>query len=62
MTIEVKRDGQWVNVKPEDLTTDELCWSLDAIQIAPDSFLSPQEIDEGYAALTEAVRRLQSTK
>lgn len=62
MTIEVKRDGKCVQVNPENLTIDELCWALDMIQIEPDSFLSQKEIDEGYAALTEAVRRLQATK
>lgn len=62
MTIEVERDDKWVQVNPEDLTTDELCWALDMIQIFPDSFLSQKEIDEGYTALKEAVRRLQATK
>ena len=62
MTIEVERDGKWVQVNPEDLTTDELCWALDMIQISPDSFLSQKEIDEGYAAIVEAERRLQAIK
>ena len=62
MTIEVEREGEWVNVKPEDLTTDELCWRLDMIQISPDEFISQKEIDEGYTVIQEAVRRLQEAK
>ena len=62
MTIEVERGGQWVHLNPEALTIDELCWCLDAIQIEPDEFLSQKEINEGYAAIAEAVRRLQDMK
>ena len=62
MTIEVERNGQWLQLNPEDLTTDELCWCLDAIQIQPDEFLSQKEVNEGYAAIVEAVRRLQGGK
>ena len=62
MTIEVERNGQWLQLNPEDLTTDELCWCLDAIQIESEEFLSQKEIDEGYAAIVEAVRRLQEGK
>lgn len=60
--IEVKREGKWVKVIPKDLTADELCKALMRIQIDSDEFLSPQEIAEGYAAINEAAKRLQSTK
>lgn len=58
MTIEVRRNGKWVNVNPKELTNLELCECLSNIQIDSDEFLSEQEIDEGYAAINEAIRRL----
>ena len=58
MTIEVERNGKWVNVNPNELTNLELCECLSNIQIESDEFLSKQEIDEGYAAINEAIRRL----
>ena len=57
--IEVQRDGQWVQVNPEELTTEELCEKLTYIQIEPDEFLSPKEIAEGYDSIREAIRRLE---
>ena len=60
MTIEVQRNDEWVNVKPEELTNEELCDCLSNIQIDSDEFLSQQEIDEGYAAIDEAIRRLSN--
>jgi len=58
MTIEVERNGKWVNVNPEELTDSELCECLSNIQIDSDEFISNKEINEGYAAINEAVRRL----
>ena len=58
MTIEVRRNGKWVNVNQKELTNLELCECLSNIQIDSDEFLSDQEIDEGYAAINEAIRRL----
>ena len=58
MTIEVERNGKYVKVNPEELTNAELCECLSDIQIDSDEFLSNQEIDEGYAAINEAIRRL----
>ena len=58
MTIEVIRNGKLVNVNPKELTNLELCECLSNIQIESDEFLSKQEIDEGYAAINEAIRRL----
>lgn len=58
MEIEVNRDGKWVKVAPEDLTNLELCDALTNITIDGDEFLSQQEIEEGYAAINEARRRL----
>ena len=60
MTIKVNRDNEWVQVKSEELTTSELCWVLSNIQIEPDEFLSRKEIDEGYSAINEAIRRLSN--
>ena len=58
MTIEVERNGKYVKVNPNELTDAELCECLSNIQIESDEFLSKQEIDEGYAAINEAIRRL----
>ena len=62
MTIEVFRDGSYQQLNPEDLTMGELCDVLSDIQIDSEEFLSYQCIAEGYAAINEAVRRLQATK
>jgi len=59
MTIEVNRDGEWVNVNPEELTTPELCDILSIITLDSDEFIPQKEIDEGYAAIQEAIRRLE---
>ena len=58
MTIEVERNGKYVKVNPNELTNAELCECLSNIQIDSDEFLSNQEIDEGYATINEAIRRL----
>lgn len=58
MTIEVRRNSELVNVNPKELTNLELCECLSNIQIDSDEFISKQEIDEGYAAINEAIRRL----
>ena len=58
MSIEVERNGKLVQVEPGELTNLELCECLSNIQIESDEFLSNQEIDEGYAAINEAIRRL----
>ena len=60
MKIEVSRNDKWVKVKPNELTNEELCECLSDIQIDSDEFLSQQEIDEGYAAIDEAIRRLSN--
>jgi len=59
MKIEVRRDGEFVEVEPEELTTDELCDQLDCIQIDSDEFIPQKEIYAGYAAISEAMRRLR---
>lgn len=58
MTIEVQRNSKWVNVNIEELTDAELCECLSNIQIDSDEFISKKEIDEGYAVINEAIRRL----
>ena len=58
MTIEVQRSDKLVQVEPSELTDAELCECLSNIQIDSDEFVSKQEIDEGYAAIDEAIRRL----
>ena len=62
MTIEVERNGKLVQVEPGELTNLELCECLSNIQIESDEFLSNQEIDEGYAAINESIRRLTNDK
>lgn len=47
-------------VEQEELTTDELCDLLNNIQIDSDEFISQEEINTGYAAITEAIRRLRN--
>jgi len=59
MTIEVQRNGEWVKVKPEELTNGELCECLSIIMLDSDEFIPQHEIDEGYAAIQEAIRRLE---
>ncbi len=58
MTIEVQRNGKWVNVPSKELTNSELCECLSNIQIDSDEFASKREIDEGYDVINEAIRRL----
>ena len=60
MKIEVSRNDKWVKVEPSEATNAELCECLSNIQIDSDEFLSQQEIDEGYAAIDEAIRRLSN--
>lgn len=60
MTIEIQRNDKFVLVKPEELTNSELCECLSNIQIDSDEFISQLEIDEGYAAINEAIRRLEN--
>ena len=43
---------------PQNLTTEELCDKLSDIQIDSDEFIPQTEIQEGYAVINEAVRRL----
>ena len=58
MEIEVRRNGEWCKVSPQSLTTEELCGKLSDIQIDSDEFIPQTEIQEGYAVINEAVRRL----
>ena len=60
MTVEIDRDGEWIQVEPEELTDLELCDCLSRIQIDSDEFLSEKEVMEGYIALNEAIRRLSN--
>lgn len=59
MEIEVNRNEEWVKVKSGELTTYELCDCLSRIMLDSDEFIPQQEIDEGYAAIQEAIRRLE---
>ena len=59
MEIEVNRNEEWVKVKPEELTNAELCECLSLIMLDSDEFIPQHEIDEGYAAIQEAIRRLE---
>lgn len=58
MKIEVNRNDKWVLVKPEELTNAELCECLSIIQLDSDEFISNREVDESYAVIDEAIRRL----
>ena len=58
MTIEVQRNGKWIKVDPEELTNSELCDCLANIQIGSVEFISNKELNENYAAIDEAIRRL----
>lgn len=59
MTVEIDRDGEWVQVESGELTDLELCDCLSRIQIDSDEFLSEKEVMEGYIAIKEAIRRLE---
>ena len=59
MTVEIDRDGEWVQVESSELTDLELCDCLSRIQIDSDEFLSEKEVMEGYIAIKEAIRRLE---
>ena len=60
MRVEVLRDGNYKQVEQEELTTDELCDLLNDIRIDSDEFMSQKEIDTGYAAISEAIKRLRN--
>ena len=60
MTIEVSRNDKWVQVNPNELTNEELCECLSRIMLDSDEFIPQHEIDEGYAAINEAIRRLSN--
>ena len=60
MTVEIDRNGEWVQVEPEELTNFELCELLSRIQIDSDEFLSEKNVMEEYIALNEAIRRLSN--
>lgn len=62
MTIEVDRNGKWVKVKPEELTNEELCDILSDIQIESDEFISDRKISMWYAAIQEAIDRLNKNE
>ncbi len=59
--IEVERDGKYVFVKPEELEVGELAEALCRINLDSDEFISDSEIRQGYAAINEAIRRLDVT-
>ena len=59
MTVEIERNGEWVQVEPGELTDLELCESLSRIMLDSDEFIPQKEIDEGYAAIQEEIRRLE---
>ena len=62
MEIEVRRGEKYVMVKPTELTTDELCGVLSDIQIDSDEFISDREISMWYAAIQEAIDRLNENE
>lgn len=59
--IEVERDGKYVFVKPEELEVGELVEALCRINLDSDEFIPESEIRQGYAAINEAIRRLEVT-
>lgn len=59
--IEVNRNGEYAHVEPKELTNSELCEKLSYIQLDSDEFVSDSEIEEGYAVIGEAMRRLEDS-
>lgn len=59
--IEVERGGKYVFVKPEELEVGELAEALCRINLDSDEFIPDSEIRQGYAAINEAIRRLEVT-
>ena len=62
MEIEVRRGEKYVMVKSTELTTDELCNILSDIAIDSDEFISDREISMWYAAIQEAMDRLNENE
>lgn len=62
MEIEIWRGERYVMVKPAELTTDELCDVLSDIQVDSDEFISDREISMWYAAIQEAIDRLNKNE
>lgn len=62
MEIEIRRGRKYVMVKSTELTTDELCNILSDIQIDSDEFISNNEISIWYAAIQEAIDRLNENE
>lgn len=62
MFIEVESGGGFIQKRPEDVTDQELCEALSRIQLDSDEFIPQKEIDEGYAAIAEAIRRIERRK
>lgn len=60
MKIRVNRNGWIVDVKPGDLTTEELVHKLKRIVVDGGGWMPETTKNEGYAAIKEAVRRLES--
>lgn len=60
MKIRVNRKGWIVDVKPQDLTTEELVHELKSIVVDGGGWMPETTEKEGYAAIKEAVRRLES--
>ena len=56
--IRANRNGEWVELNPQDLTNLELRDVLTQIQLDSDEFIPQREIDEWYEAIGEAMRRL----
>ena len=52
---------KYVFVKPEELEVGELAEALCRINLDSDEFIPDSEIRQGYAAINEAIRRLEVT-
>ena len=63
MTVNVFRNGKWIEVAPNDLSVGELCDALSRIDIGEvdsyGNFRPKSECDSGYAVIEEAIKRLE---
>lgn len=64
MKISVARDNDYVEVDQQDLSQEELCGLLSGIDIGDvdsyGNFRSKSEVEEAYAVINEAIRRLEA--
>lgn len=57
--VEAVRDGRLVLIKPEEMTTDDLCDALEFIKVNPMHEKDDAEAARERSVINEAIRRLR---